>query len=78
MSGTFTYEIGNAVTGVAGAYEIDFLNRSGAGSENIYEIFRIEDGVLIFGEYPEAGPDQPQLRPDGFPQDPVEFTSTAP
>lgn len=77
-SGGFDYVIGDAVAGVSGAYEIDFLNRGGDGSDNIYEIFRIEDGVLIFGEYPEAGPDQPQFRPDRFRVNPVEFTSVVP
>lgn len=73
--GGFTYEVGNAVDGVRGAYEIDFLNRGGDGSENIYEIFRIEDGVMVFGRYPEAGPSAPEFRPDDFRPSPIEFTS---
>ncbi|TVP93168.1 MAG: hypothetical protein EA347_00785 [Thioalkalivibrio sp.] len=74
-SGDFDFVIGAAVSGVAGAYEIDLLNREAPGSTNVYDIFRIEDGTLAFGEWPEKGPVQPQFRPASFPANPIEFDS---
>lgn len=66
------YETPGESTAVEGAWEINL--RGGSQRDDIFEVFRIQDDILTFGEYPVAGPDQEEFRPDDIPDDAVEFT----
>lgn len=62
------YEVGDPVGSEPGAYEIDFLNGNEPAREEIFDIFKIENGTLYLGA-PDSGPDSEEYRPETIDED---------